>query len=279
MDGSANITTLAPIDVSELKIDQGALRDQPSPQLLWVKMSDLVIDRSYQRDISGQSIGTIKRIVEDFDWTKYTPILLAAVDGGKFAVVDGQHRAHAAKLCGIESLPAMVVPMSLAQQAKAFAAVNSDRVKVTRHVIYRAELAAGTKWAVECRDAVEAAGCTLSTSAVSFLRRKPKQIHAVGLVKKMIDAGIGNVLTIGLRAIVNSEQADSLRAYDGNILKHWFLAIESSQAFLKLDLAEAFDTIDIDELIENARLPARENQVTATSIVVPQIVAHLRAMK
>lgn len=246
----------AKIDVSGLTPQ--ILRDQPAPQLIWVDLDDLVIDRRYQREVTSAGRMLIKRIAAEFDWSRCAPILLAALPGGGYAIVDGQHRAHAAALCGITSLPAMVVPMSLQQQAHAFTAVNCQRVSVSPQAVYRAALAAGLEWAISCRAAVEAAGCAMATSNPTSTARKARVIYVTGLIKKMVSAGEASAVTAGLAGVVGSEQRDELATYEGRILAVWLPAIASNQRFLKLNLSDAFDAIDIQNILDDCHARARQ---------------------
>ncbi|MEP9354897.1 ParB N-terminal domain-containing protein [Xanthobacter sp. KR7-65] len=65
----------------------------------------LVVDPEYQREMSRRGVSNVRRISENFDWSKFAPVIVAPVEGGRFAVVDGQHRTTAAMLRGIESVP------------------------------------------------------------------------------------------------------------------------------------------------------------------------------
>lgn len=188
------------------------------------------------------------------------------------AVVDGQHRAHAAAVLGLEAIPAMTVPMTPAEQAAGFVSINRDRIKISGHSVYRAELAAGTEWAIEARDAVEAAGCTLATSNPSQSYKKPGVVFAIGLIRKMIQYGEGAAVTEGLRAIRQSESGEGIDAYSGPVLGVWLAAIAQNQQFMSLDLPEIFDSIDIIDLLDTSRRRSRETGTPARTIATDHVV-------
>lgn len=265
---------LSPIDITGFRAQD--LRDQAAPQLLRVDVSDLVVDRSYQRDISSAGKTSIRKIAANFDWAKFGPVLLAPVAGGKFAIVDGQHRAHAAAVCGITEIPAMVVPMSAQQQASAFSAVNAARVTINRCALYRASLAAGEDWAIACRAAVEAAGVVLATSLPTSGARKPKVVYCIGLIRKMVDGGEADAVTAGLRGVARSLQAEDTRPWDGGILGVWLPAVATNVRFLKLNLADCFDAIDIDAITDESRQRARLSGGTARQMTIARVVSELR---
>jgi hypothetical protein len=270
----------APIDLEGYK--PATLTDQPAPQLTWVGIDNLVIDRAYQRDVTAAGRRAIQRIADGFDWTKFQPIQLAPLEGGRYAIVDGQHRAHAAALVGLETIPAMIVPMSARQQAQGFAAMNRDRIKVSGHQIYRAELAAGAEWAVACRKAVEDAGCTLATANAITSAKKPGIVYAIGLIRRMVEAGEGYAVTVGLAAIrasrAGSDAGDlyNLPAWSGATLAVWLAAIASNQRFMKLDLAPIFDAIDFESLADRCKVLSRAQGIPARRLAIDEVRDALR---
>ena len=137
------------IDVSKLKRPAN-VNPGPAPMLQWIRIEQLVVDDSYQRDLKAGNWKTIQRIAEAFRWSRFSPVFVAPVEGGRFAIIDGQHRTHAAAICGFAEVPCQVVQMSLEEQAASFAAVNGLVTKVTLQQIFKAALTAGETWAIEC---------------------------------------------------------------------------------------------------------------------------------
>jgi len=131
------------------------------PVLDWVEISSLVFDETYQRSIEKSGRANIGAIARDFDWRRFTPLLVAPIgDGsGDLAVIDGQHRSHAAALVGFTRVPAMIVDADQAEQARAFSWVNGNTTAVSGFHIFKAALASGENRAVESRKAVEDGGC------------------------------------------------------------------------------------------------------------------------
>src|SRR6266550_4097499 len=68
----------------------------PAPFLEWIETSRLVVDVTYQREIGRRGAVNVNQIAENFDWSKFAPVIVAPVEGGHFAIVDGQHRTTAA---------------------------------------------------------------------------------------------------------------------------------------------------------------------------------------
>lgn len=252
------------------------LSEQPQPMLIWAPIDQLVIDRRYQRGLTARGRLSIQKIADEFDWRKFQPILVAPADGGRLAVVDGKHRAHAAALVGLKAVPAMTVAMTLSEQAAGFAAVNRDRVKISLPQIYRAELAAGTGWAIECHHAVDAAACTLLTYTPSSQSRRPGDVTAHSLLRKMVESGESAAITTGLKAIRASCQGDDVEAFETKILKVWLPAIARNQLFERLPLSRIFDDLNLGEMIDQARHYCLRHGGSAREVVIAQIVESLR---
>jgi hypothetical protein len=239
--------------------------DQPAPMLDWVRIDRMVIDETYQRDLTQTNWTAIRKIAADFHWSRFSPVLLAPVANGQFAVIDGQHRVHAAAICGFETVPAMIVPIDKGEQAKAFSWVNSAVVRITPHHIYKAALAAGESWAVTADASVRAAGCRLMTCNSSSSAKKPGQIYCIGLIRDLVQKGHAEDLRIGLTAIRNYDTQGRVPLYSDYVLAPFISAIAANRAYRALDLTALLQQHDpfkvmnqvdrkiADEQIEGAR--------------------------
>ncbi len=225
--------------VSVAHLSPVALRDQPAPQIMWVAIAQLVIDERYQRPMAARNWQAVQQIAEAFDWARFSPLLVAPVEGGRYAVIDGQHRAHAAALCGIEAVPASVVLVPAAAQALAFVQVNTRAIKVSPHQVYRAALVAGEAWALASRDAVAAAGCQLMDHQNVLARnKKPGQVYALAVVRDLVARGQARAVTAGLAALRAIEGGGStdVALYDGALLYPWLTAVAYRPDWWRLDL-------------------------------------------
>ena|ERR1700686_5427879 len=70
----------------------------PAPFLERIETEKLVVDTTYQREIGRCGAANVQQIAENFDWSKFAPVIVAPIEGGQFAIVDGQHRTTAATL-------------------------------------------------------------------------------------------------------------------------------------------------------------------------------------
>lgn len=226
---------------------------QPAPQLIWVEIADLVIDDRYQRPLVEGNRAAIRRIAGEFRWSRFSPVLVAPVEGGKYALIDGQHRAHAAALCGFDRIPAMVALVAPEEQALAFIEINTRQIRVRGVTIYRAALSAGEGWAIECRDRVKAAGCQLMTANWSQKDKKPGMVFSVDLIRRLVEGGKGGAVTSGLSALLQFDPT-SVPNFSNHLLtpflgavaqcgggaEQWLSVLRAKRPFIVLEQANRY---------------------------------------
>jgi hypothetical protein len=243
-----NLRTIDIGDRAPVKIDPG-----PAPMLQWIKVADLIVDDGYQRPLGNSNWTAIQKIAANFLWSRFQPLLVAPIEGGRFAIIDGQHRAHAALLCGISSVPAVAVQVGREEQSRAFAWVNSQTIKVTAWHVFKAALVAGEDWAVRADRAVSAADCRLMTYNKSGANKLAGELYCVALIRRMIEAGLDEALTAALAALRRCPSMDRQVAYTDFILKDWVLAVNDSPVRNPEVLAEALALKNPFKVIEDAR--------------------------
>lgn len=191
----------------------------PAPMLQWIDVDLLVVDDSYQRELKAGNWKAIHRIATGFRWSRFSPVFVAPVEGGLYAIIDGQHRVHGAKMAGIESVPCQVVHMTREEQAAAFAAVNGEVTKVTAWQVFKAALTAGEPWAADAAQAAKEAGCELMTQNASSWTKQPKQIYAVTGFRRVVETHGRDRVIAALSAIAKAEgYSDSPESWDGGVL-------------------------------------------------------------
>jgi hypothetical protein len=201
----------------------------PAPVLEWIGLDRLVIDERYQRPLAKGNWKSIETIAANFRWSRFGPVLIAPVEGDMFAVIDGQHRVHAAALCGIVQVPAMIVPVGIEEQSRAFAWINSQAIRVTVFHVLKAAIAAHEDWAVRAETAVAKAGCRLMTYNSTGANKQTRQVYCVGLIRKQIEAGNDWAVTLGLQSVAATPSlGDRPVAYTDFLLRPWILAVADS---------------------------------------------------
>lgn len=249
--------------MSELRrIDLGGRARTPGrkaepPVMRWLPIDLLRLDDSYQRPLGKGNWKHIEAIAAEFDWKHFSPILAAPIDFGLFAIIDGQHRCHAAMLRGFDQVPAMVVPMSHPEQARAFARVNGQVTAITVFHVYKAALAAAEPWALDARGAVEAAGCRLMTHNASTPSKKPREVYPIGLIRELVEAGRGEMVTAVLTAIAGSRVGGDAFAYSNPVLKPFFAALAALKDWRVVDLVWFLEEHDIVALHDHVAVMQR----------------------
>lgn len=129
------------------------------PVLKWVEPTSLLVDGTYQRDLTKRSIQLIRRMIAEFAWNRMKPPIVVKTGPASLHIVDGQHTAIAAATLGLPQIPVFVVRAdSTSDRARAFVGHNTDRLTVSPFDIYRALLASGDIDAVECEQVCQKAG-------------------------------------------------------------------------------------------------------------------------
>lgn len=234
----------ASIDLALLRPPLDTPRDTPAPTLQWIAIAKLRVDRSYQLEILKGGRRNIERIAEGFDWRKFAPVIVAPIDGGLFAIVDGQHRTHAALLIGKDSVPCAIVQADRRMQAEAFAAINGNVTRMSAINVFRAAVGAGERDAVELRDLCAACGVRIMGYPVSVANMKPGDCTAPAALQTARKRWGDVILAKALRAIM--AQADPR----GLVTPVFITGACATFERLPFDLAEAnvatvFSRIDI----------------------------------
>ncbi len=249
---------LRPIDIGERPHVVAPLDEIPT--LARVPIADLGLDDRYQRPLGPSNWRAITKIAQNFDWKRFTPILVAPAGNGRFAIIDGQHRTHAALMRGYDKVPAMVVAMSIDEQARAFSAVNGDVTAITIFHLYKAALFAQDFWAVKSNEIVRAADCELLTYPVSSAHRKPRQLMQIGLVRDHVEADRCELFTAGLRAVAHCPYGDHLEAYASAVLKPWLSALNALEDWHELNLGAFLEVVNLVKLADHVAAMRKKEQ-------------------
>src|SRR5450631_3199488 len=129
-----------------------------APMLQWLKITDLVIDPAYQRPIVGKGRQNVDRIARAFSWSCFAPVVVSPVEGGKFAIIDGQHRTTSAAILGFDSVPCQVVIAAREEQAAAFKAINGTTTPISQMALHAAAVIASEPGAIQIADICSRAG-------------------------------------------------------------------------------------------------------------------------
>ncbi|MCC0035455.1 MAG: ParB N-terminal domain-containing protein [Hoeflea sp.] len=225
------LSPLRPISVTAPLADPVVRGERP--HLGWVEIDKLRIDDRYQRPLARHNWEAIARIARSFDWSLFTVVDIAPAGGGLFAIIDGQHRVHAAALAGIDKVPVRIVAEPLAGQARAFMGINGNVTAITPFHVLRASLAAGEPWAVAADRAITRAGCRLMTRNGTAKEKKPGEVYATQWVRGLVDRegevsrSACETLEVALASLKQSSAgAANPAAWAHTVLRAWYLAVE-----------------------------------------------------
>ncbi len=238
----------------------------PPQKLEWLSIASLRIDPFYQREITLVGRKNIRKIAEGFDWSMFSPVMVASVGSGLFAIVDGQHRTTAAALAGIERVPCAIVDSNRVAQAKSFSAINSNTTRLHAVQIFHASLAAGEGEALVLKGVCDRAGVSIVRYPTQTTSMKPGETMAAQTIARCIKRFGEDATVVGLRAIVSTCEGNA-----GQLVAPVVTGVVEVLADHKEWIADekklhaAFETISLEDLIQEARTMAA--RMKGTSIV------------
>lgn len=157
---------------------------KPIPK--WIAPTSLMVDGTYQRDLSERSIRLIRRTIEAFRWNRYKPPIVVQTGPATLHVIDGQHTAITAATLGIPEILIMIVEAdSIDERARAFVGHNSDRIVVSPFDIYKALLASGDPDAQDVDNVCKRAGVRIRVISPSSAIAEG-DTAAIGLVRSLV---------------------------------------------------------------------------------------------
>src|SRR6185369_14411365 len=184
------------------------------PTLEWRAVGELLIDPVYQRSIdTGPSQSLIRKIAMFWDWGLCQPLAVSRRPDGALTIVDGQHRASAAKLRGdIPHLPCVITSYANAgDEAAAFVALNQTRRPLSAIDLFKAAVAAEDKDALTILGALRSAGLDMAPHS-NWTSWKPGMVSNVGGLRECLHAK-GEAVLCGALVILG-------HAYKGEVLRY-----------------------------------------------------------
>lgn len=271
------MTSLRPLDASAIRApDRPPLGVGPRPRLAWLPLADLVVDDSYQRPIRGAGRGTIRRIAAKFRWSHFAPVIVAAAEGGKFTIIDGQHRATAALLAGMTEIPCQIVVATVSEQAEAFGAINGQVTRMSALALYRANLAAGERGAARIHRVARAAGVTVLDYPKSELNQEPGETMAVMTIGACLRSHGDMIVTLALKALTGTH--NRVRGgLIGPIISATCAAVAAAPSRLQTPeaLIAAFDRINVIHEYGKAQMSERAKGVAVWNVLAGRLTARL----
>jgi hypothetical protein len=198
-----------PLSTLRFVTPQSEFLPGPAPFLEWIETDKLVVDLTYQREIGRRGATNVNQIAEQFDWSKFAPVIVAPIEGGQFAIVDGQHRTTAAMLRGQKAVPCQVVQADRARQAAAYAAVNGNITKTTAQQLYHARLAAKDPAVLALAEVCAVAGVEVVRKNLVQSNLKPGQTSAVGALTRCFNIYGRDTLITALQCVTQTADGNA----------------------------------------------------------------------
>lgn len=212
------MTDLRPVTAIRFPDIEPGGADMARPKYAEIDPTELLVDESYQRNLSERSRALIRRLVASWDWRAYKPPNVVKVDGA-YHIVDGQHTAIAAAshpLVG--KIPVLIVDAPEAvNRAAAFVKLNRDRINVTVTQLHHALVRAGDEDALTVAQVCDRAGIrilrvppgnggfyvgeTLSVSTINALVARRHAAGARRVLEICVKAKLAPVSMVAIRAV------------------------------------------------------------------------------
>lgn len=249
-----------------------------APMLQWVKVADLVVDDTYQRPIYGAGRINVRRIAEGFRWSKFAPVIVAPIPGGKFALIDGQHRATAAAMLGIDSVPAQVIIADVQEQAAAFKAVNGQVTRMHKLALQAASLAAGDQGAQELQGVADAAGVVIIRYPKPLASMSPGETMALGAISEGLRTYGRDTIITALMCVTetNNNEPGVLAA---SMIKALCSVIGGNDGWRDAGerLFRVLDEIDLQTELEEAKVTRRPKGVATWEVLADRLKTEIAA--
>jgi ParB-like nuclease domain len=246
------------------------------PMLQWLKIADLVIDPAYQRPIVGNGRRNVDRIARAFSWSCFAPVVVSPVEGGKFAVIDGQHRTTSAAIVGFDSVPCQIVIAAREEQAAAFKAINATTTPISQMALHAAALVASEPSAVQVAHVCACAEVELLRYPVPTDKQAPGQTMAVGTVAQCLKR-YGEATLITALQCVTQTANNQPGALSARMIKALCDALhgDPERRDSGLALLEAFDSIDLMAIQDASTVDAAIKKVGRVEAMSDRILAEV----
>lgn len=250
---------------SYAKVDPPASFGRP-PKLEWLAIRQLVIDPEYQREITGEGRGNVRRIAAKFNWSMFGTVVVAAVGANTYAIIDGQHRTTAAALCGIEKVPCQIIEAVRSEQAAAFRAINGNVTKLNSMQLHHAAAAAGEDDARLLNDVCAKADCIILRYPKPWNIIQAGETMAVAALRRAIKKFGPDVTATALRCIRDSSDGNPGQLRVASIIgTSEVLADHPDWVERGGELIEAFDNFDVGDALEQAAAAAARIRGSSTT--------------
>jgi hypothetical protein len=253
------------------------------PVLKYLAVADLIADPAYKRPISGRGRKVVERIAETFSWDRFNAVIVAATENGRYAIIDGHHRATAAALAGICEVPCQIVEADQGLQELAAMTINRTTVASSRMASQAAAYRASEAPAVQLAEVCARADVEILRYPVPTDRQMAGQTMAIATIAQCLKH-YGEETVITALQCVTQTTNNRPGALSARIIKA-LCTVLAGDPWLRdsgLTLLEIFDNIDLLNLakaceadaLANEMKPGQELAARVRAAVNQQVMKH-----
>lgn len=268
--------------IPEVKVGNPPAATGKKPQgVIWVSPSELAIDTRYQRELGPTGVHRVRKIALEFDWRKFTPIIVARrgskVSDG-YAVIDGQHRVAAVRARGdIDKVPAWEIDADVVGQAKTFLAINAEGARVPSGAIWYAKAAMGDADALALLDVCAKAGVEILKSPQSAAVRSPERTVAGAEIATARRAHGDKVVIDALKVLRRGGELAGKCLLTGLMIRAAVLSAKHNPLWRHSGIALAVSTAPLEVFEAKAKIASREQGGSRAEHFVALLREHLTA--
>ena len=261
--------------VSQEKIGALFNKSHISKMSSMVKVSDLLIDYSYQRNPIGKKVN---KIAKNFDPDLLGVIICSMRESGVLAVIDGSHRVHALRQKQMNDavLNALVYfDLKIEDEAKIFSLLNQEHTKPNPAEIFKAGIIAGDEETIIINRIFTNLGLNIGVGPGE------NKVRAISTVKRVYRNAGEKVLQDTLYTI-KSAYGDSSSTMRDVLISA--VAIVYNRYGDSVEVSRMITTLqkfgNPNSLIANAKsMMSNQNQVTSTALPYLIVNAYNQRLK
>ena len=261
--------------VSQEKIGALFNKGHVSKMSSMVKVSDLLIDYSYQRNPIGKKVN---KIAKNFDPDLLGVIICSMRESGVLAVIDGSHRVHALRQKQMNDavLNALVYfDLKIEDEAKIFSLLNQEHTKPNPAEIFKAGIVAGDEETIIINRIFTNLGLNIGVGPGE------NKVRAISTVKRVYRNAGEKVLQDTLYTI-KSAYGDSSSTMRDVLISA--VAIVYNRYGDSVEVSRMITTLqkfgNPNSLIANAKsMMSNQNQVTSTALPYLIVNAYNQRLK
>ncbi|MEJ0096166.1 MAG: DUF6551 family protein [Methylocella sp.] len=216
----------------------------------------------------------VRKIVKAFNWCMFAPVVVSPIDGGNYAIIDGQHRTTGAWMCGVKSVPCQIIQADQRLQAECFGAINGAVTKVTSAARYKAMYTAGNPEAKRLDAIVKAANVDVIGYNISTKRMAANETIAIGAIMRSLEKYGDEVTRVTLQVIVASSDGEAGNLSCANIRAVSDVLGDHKEWLRHPNLFEAFKNLDLGDVRIKAQARLRRGVILG-DLVQAEVVTHL----